>query len=129
MYLQKKLRKLSFGVILYIYTLYLFYPVQAQTYSNEEIIISGLGFSRFGVTIAPEESFLEHPDSQRWLRIIDRNLCWSGVFMVTDSRYKNCRTRIASQVDMKVLLKLERKYADSGALISKNLMITFADND
>ena len=126
---KKKLRKFSFVVIFYIYTLYLFYPVQAQTYSNEEIIISGLGFSRFGITIVPEDSFLEHPDSQRWLRIIDRNLCWSGVFMVKDSRYKNCRTRITSQVDMKVLLKLERRYADSGALISKNLMITFADND
>ncbi len=54
--------------------------VQAQTYSSEEIVISGLGFARFSVALVPEKSFTDHMDAKRWLRIIDRNLCWSGVF-------------------------------------------------
>ncbi len=123
------LRQLSFRFSLIIFALCFTTSLQAQTYSNEEIVISGLGFARFGVTMVPEESFTEHPDASRWLRILDRNLCWSGVFLVTDSRYKTCRTAGASQVDMKILLKLERRYAVTGALVSKHLMLTVADND
>ena len=103
--------------------------VQAQTYSSEEIVISGLGFARFGVTLVPEKSFSDHPDSRRWLRIIDRNLCWSGVFLVKKSQYKTCRTNGEDQLDMKILLKLERRFSDSGTLVSKHLMLTVADND
>jgi len=74
------------------------------TYSSEEIVISGLGFARFGVTLVPEKSFSDHPDSRRWLRIIDH-------------------------LDMKILLKLERRVSESGTLVSKHLMLTVADND
>ena len=123
------LRQLFVRFIFVIFPLCFTSSLQAQTYSNEEIVISGLGFTRFGVSLVPEQSFTEHPDARRWLRIIDRNLCWSGVFLVKDSRYKTCRTAGAAQVDMKILLKLERRYSDSGALVSKHLMLTVADND
>lgn len=123
------LGQLSFRFIFLIFSLCFTSSLHGQTYSKEEIVISGLGFARFGVTIVPEKSFVEHPDSRRWLRIIDRNLCWSGVFLVNGSRYKTCRTADTSQVDMKILLKLEKRYADSGALVSKHLMLTVADND
>ena len=103
--------------------------VQAQTYSSEEIVISGLGFARFSVALVPEKSFTDHMDAKRWLRIIDRNLCWSGVFLVTDSRYKTCRTEGGNQVDMKIMLKLKGTVTDNGDLVPKHLMLTVADND
>ena len=109
------LGQLSFRFIFLIFSLCFTSSLHGQTYSNEEIVISGLGFARFGVTIVPEKSFVEHPDSRRWLRIIDRNLCWSGVFLVNGSRYKTCRIADTSQIDMKILLKLEKRDADSGA--------------
>ena len=112
-----------------IFFLYFTTSVQAQTYSSEEIVISGLGFSRFSVTLVPEKSFSDHPDANRWLRIIDRNLCWSGVFLVTDSRYRICRTAGGNQVDMKIMLKLKHTVSDSSKLVSKYLMLTVADND
>ncbi|HIN47928.1 MAG TPA: hypothetical protein EYM80_06875 [Deltaproteobacteria bacterium] len=119
----------SFRFFLFFFFLCSTSSLQAQTYSNEEIVISGLGFARFAVTMVPEKSFSDHPDARRWLRIIDRNLCWSGVFLVTDSRYRTCRTASGDQVDMKILLKLERKVSDTGTLVSKHLMLTVADND
>ena len=103
--------------------------VQAQTYSSEEIVISGLGFARFSVALVPEKSFTDHVDAKRWLRIIDRNLCWSGVFLVTDSRYRTCRTAAGNQVDMKIMLKLKGQVTDNGDLVPKHLMLTVADND
>ena len=103
--------------------------VQAQTYSSEEIVISGLGFARFSVALVPEKSFTDHVDAKRWLRIIDRNLCWSGVFLVTDSRYRTCRTVAGNQVDMKIMLKLKGTVTDNGDLVPKHLMLTVADND
>ena len=103
--------------------------VQAQTYSSEEIVISGLGFARFSVTLVPEKSFSDHMDAKRWLRIIDRNLCWSGVFLVTESRYRTCRTAGVNQVDMKIILKLKGTVSETGNLVPKHLILTVADND
>ena len=103
--------------------------VKAQTYSSEEIVISGLGFARFSIALVPEKSFTDHMDAKRWLRIIDRNLCWSGVFLVTDSRYRTCRTVAGNQVDMKIMLKLKGTVTDNGDLVPKHLMLTVADND
>ena len=102
---------------------------RAQTYSTEEIVISGLGFARFSVTLIAEDSFSEHPAASRWLRIFDRNLCWSGVFMVSDSRYRNCRPTGGADVDMKIILKINQSKTNSGRLISKQLMLTVADNN
>ena len=102
---------------------------RAQTYSTEEIVISGLGFARFTVSLIAEDSFSENPAASRWLRIFDRNLCWSGVFMVTDSRYRSCRTTGGADVDMKIILKINQSKTNSGELISKQLMLTVADNN
>ena len=116
----------------YLIIFYFCFPfaLQAQTYSNEEIVISGLGFSRFAVRLVPEKSFSEHNDSRRWLRIIDRNLCWSGVFLVAASRYKTCRIAGVDQIDMKILLSIkEKSVADSTTSASKQIMLTVADND
>ena len=87
---------------------------RSQTYSTEEIVISGLGFARFSVSLIAEDSFSEHPAASRWLRIFDRNLCWSGVFMVTDSRYRSCRTTGGADVDMKIILKINQSKTSSG---------------
>jgi len=103
--------------------------VRAQTYSTEEIVISGLGFARFSVSLIAEDSFSEHPASSRWLRIFDRNLCWSGVFMVSGSRYRSCRTPDGSDVDMKFILKINQNKTKSEKLVSKQLLLTVADNN
>jgi TolB protein len=71
------------------------------------VVISGLGFARYTVTLEPDESYTYHPQSPRWTRLIDRNLCWSGVYVVRDSRYKACKTEQV-ETDMKVLLQVTR---------------------
>ena len=119
----------KFQIYFTIYFLCFSTLVKAQTYSSEEIVISGLGFARFSVALVPEKSFTDHMDAKRWLRIIDRNLCWSGVFLVSDSRYRTCRTAAGNQVDMKIMLKLKGTVTDNGDLVPKHLMLTVADND
>ena len=37
--------------------------LRAQTYSSEEIVISGLGFTRFAVALEPQPAFSEHPEA------------------------------------------------------------------
>ena len=123
-YMNKLLKKI-FPILLFFYLS----NVRAQTYSNEEIVISGLGFSRFVVTLVPDKSFSKNLESGRWLRIIDRNLCWSGVFLVTDSKYQTCRNKNKSNADMKILIKLENKISKNDSLGSKHLILTIADND
>ena len=66
-------QKLSFFLTLLI--IFVSSYARAQTYSTEEIVISGLGFARFSVSLIAEDSFSEHPAASRWLRIFDRNLC------------------------------------------------------
>ena len=82
-----------------------FSAAHAQTYSSEEIIISGIGFSRFTVQLEPDAAFAAHPEASRWLRIFDRNLCWSGVFRIQDSRYNACKAQ-GRTPDMKLLAQL-----------------------
>ena len=84
--------------------------LKGQTYSSEEIIISGLGFSRFSVGLEPQQAFSNHPESPRWERIIDRNLCRSGSFRITNSRYTSCKLKEDSRLDMKILLDLKEKH-------------------
>ena len=91
---------------LLVFTIFLSTQVRAQTYSTEEIVISGLGFARFSVILMADNSFSENPAASRWLRIFDRNLCWSGVFIVKGSRYSSCRTSDGADVDMKFILKI-----------------------
>ena len=89
----------------------------AQTYSSEEIVISGLGFTRFSVALEAQPAFAEHPEAPRWERIIDRNLCWSGSFKVLGSRYASCRLGEESRLDMKILLGVQ----------NQQLILTVAD--
>ena len=91
--------------------------LRAQTYSSEEIVISGLGFTRFAVALEPQPAFSGHPEAPRWERIIDRNLCWSGSFKVRDSRYASCRLGEGSRLDMKILLDVQ----------NQQLILTVAD--
>ena len=112
-----------------VFVIFVSSHVRAQTYSTEEIVISGLGFARFSVSMIAEDSFTENPAASRWLRIFDRNLCWSGVFMVSNSRYRSCRTKSVADVDMKFILNIKKNKKKSGKLISKKLMLTVADNN
>ena len=49
--------------------------------------------------------------------------------MVTDSRYRSCRTTGGADVDMKIILKINQSKTNSGKLISKQLMLIVADNN
>ena len=122
-------KKLYLKIFFLIIIVFSFSNLNAQTYSDEEIVISGLGFSRFVVTLVPDDSFSQNQDSGRWLRIIDRNLCWSGVFLVTDSKYQTCRNKNKSSSDMKILIKIENRTSKSDDKDSKHLILTIADND
>ena len=122
-------KKLYFKIFSLILLIFSFSNLEAQTYSDEEIVISGLGFSRFVVKLVPDASFSKNQDSGRWLRIIDRNLCWSGVFLVTDSKYQTCRSKNKSTPDMKILIKIENRTSKLDKKNSKHLILTIADND
>ena len=119
----------SLRLYLPVFIIFVSSYVRAQTYSTEEIVISGLGFARLSVSLISEDSFNEQPAASRWIRIFDRNLCWSGVFLVTDSRYRSCRTTSDANVDMKFILKINQNRSSSGKLISKKIMFTVADNN
>ena len=112
-----------------VFIIFLSSFARSQTYSTEEIVISGLGFARFSVSLIAEDSFSEQPAASRWIRIFDRNLCWSGVFLVKDSRYRSCRTTSGADVDMKFILSINQNRSSSGKLISKKIMFTVADNN
>ncbi len=98
-------------------------PLKAQTFSSEEIVISGLGFSRFSVAMKTEPDFKKHPESPRWLRVIDRNLCRSGVFRIIQSRYRACRLEDQARLDMKIFINLKAEED------RKTLVITVTDTE
>ena len=105
----------NWAVVIFVWAgIACFSIAHAQTYSSEEIIISGIGFSRFTVQLEPDAAFAAHPEAARWLRIFDRNLCWSGVFRIQDSRYNACKAQ-GHAPDMQLLAQLVK--TKGGALI------------
>ena len=95
--------------------------VWGQTRSPDEVVITGVKFSRFVLATQVFPSFLSHPKSKAWLHLIEKNLCWSGVFKLYRSQSKNCHTA-NDHLDMQ--LNIEFKKTGNPAL---KLTITDAD--
>ena len=80
-------RMIVFGFLCWIVPFF----ALGQTYSPDVVSIEGLKFSRFVLSVKTQANFSAHPKSKRWLLILEKNLCWSGVFKLFDSVNNYCR--------------------------------------
>jgi TolB protein len=74
----------------------------AQTYSTEEVVVSGIDFSRFAAELKTDENFDQFAASRRWERNIERNFCWSGVFTLRSSYYPYCQANRAPEMQIQL---------------------------
>ena len=74
---------------------------QAQTYSSEEVVVSGIDFTRFSAELRLDPK-LDETLAKRWSRNIERNFCWSGVFTLVESTYEYCQA--SRQPEMQIQL-------------------------
>lgn len=72
---------------------------------GDDIIIEGLGFSKLILALAPGEGFADDPHARRLGPLIEKNLCWSGLFKLTAGRTDHCAVEgTASRIDMRLEL-------------------------
>ena len=76
-------------------------PTLAQTYSSEEVIVSGIDFSRFSAELKVDPN-LDITLSKRWARNIERNFCWSGVFTLVNSTYDYCQANREAEMQIQL---------------------------
>lgn len=95
--------------------------VLGQTRSPDVVVIEGIKFSRFVLSTKAFTSFSTHPKSKRWLTLIEKNLCWSGVFKLYNSQDKYCNV---SRGHLDMQLHIEFKKTGNPAL-----KLTIADTD
>jgi len=95
--------------------------VWGQDNSEGDILISDINFSRFVLFMKPKISFLLHPKANRWLSIIEKNLCWSGAFKLYQPQNSYCRVN-TGRIDMQ--LELDIKKNDE----SQTLRLVVTDN-
>ena len=79
---------------------------------SQDILIEGLGFSKLILALDLKPDLAAHAPYRRLHGLLEKNLCWSGVFNLTDGKTRYCRLREApARIDMRLLLSLERKKA------------------
>ena len=76
-------------------------PTLAQTYSSEEVVVSGIDFSRFSAELKVDPN-LEITLAKRWARNIERNFCWSGVFTLVNSTYDYCQAKRDAEMQIQL---------------------------
>ncbi len=76
-------------------------PTLAQTYSSEEVIVSGIDFSRFSAKLKVDPD-LNITLAKRWARNIERNFCWSGVFTLNNSTYDYCKAKREAEMQIQL---------------------------
>ena len=76
-------------------------PTLAQTYSSEEVVVSGIDFSRFSAVLKVDPN-LDVTLSKRWARNIERNFCWSGVFTLVNSTYSYCQAKREAEMQIQL---------------------------
>ena len=87
-----------------------------------DVIPIEMHFSRFVLSIKTSPSFAAHPRAERWLKTIEKNLCWSGVFKLHESQNKYCHVS-GDRLDLQ--LNVEIKKAGESPM----LKLTVADTD
>jgi TolB protein len=76
---------------------------------SQDILIEGLGFSKLILVLELDPQLAAAPGYQPLASLLEKNLCWSGVFNLAGGRTRYCRINgTASRVDMRLALSLER---------------------
>ena len=76
-----------FGILCWITPFF----ASGQTYSPDVVSIEGLKFSRFVLSVKTLANFSAHSKATSWLYVLEKNLCWSGVFKLFESANNFCR--------------------------------------
>ncbi|MBF0280691.1 MAG: PD40 domain-containing protein [SAR324 cluster bacterium] len=96
--------------------------VRGQIRSTEVIEFDDPRFSRFVLSVKPFASFEDHPRSKGWLKVIEKNLCWSGVFKLHESQNKYCHVS-GNHLDLQLQMEIKK----AGEV--PTLLLTMADTE
>ncbi len=84
--------------------------VHAQTYSDDEITIRDMNFARFSIALEESESIKQNLQGYRYIAILKKNLCWSGVFVVySQQRGTYCSSKKSPDFTLQVGIDEEAK--------------------
>ena len=106
-------------------------PTLAQTYSSEEVVVSGIDFSRFSAELNVDPN-LDTTLAKRWARNIERNFCWSGVFTLVNSTYDYCLAKREAEMQIQLNQRengLEFAVADLQGNVLLGEMLPIKDNE
>ena len=74
----------------------------------QDIYIEGLGFSKLILQLELDEALGKFRANLRTQPVVEKNLCWSGVFNLTGNFSRYCRLKEKpSRIDMRLALSLE----------------------
>ncbi|MDH5752804.1 MAG: DPP IV N-terminal domain-containing protein [Deltaproteobacteria bacterium] len=83
-------------------------PPSASEDPTQDIFIEGLGFSKLILKIEPMEGLAENTSYQRIEGLLEKNLCWSGLFNLIRSNTRYCKLNSSPRrEDMRLVLSLE----------------------
>lgn len=75
---------------------------------EEDILIEGIGFAKLVVSLAPESALGKNPVFKYWWTLLEKNLCWSGVFNLRGGKTRYCGVKSRNnRTDMRLELKAE----------------------
>lgn len=76
---------------------------------SQDIIIDGLGFSKLILELGLEPALKKNPVYRKKLSaLLEKNLCWSGVFNLLGGNSPFCRIKsAASRIDMRLMLGIK----------------------
>jgi len=75
---------------------------------SQDILIEGIGFSKLNLVIEPGPDTPEQPARQGLERLLEKNLCWSGLFTLWGGTTRYCTASAAPErTDMKLNLSDE----------------------
>ena len=85
----------------------------------QDILIEGIGFAKLIIRLDAGENFSGHEAFERVNLLLEKNLCWSGVFNLTGGKTRFCPARSGhSRLDMRLELTVEKE----------NLSVRLVDN-
>ncbi len=71
--------------------------------ASQDIFIEGIGFSKLTVVLEPPQAEPQEPVFRNTLRLLEKNLCWSGLFNLAGGSTRFCALRGDPQrVDMRL---------------------------
>lgn len=79
---------------------------------SQDIIIQGVGFSKLMLAVEGAEGVPTHVSEhhRRLAPLVEKNLCWSGLFNLRGGRTDHCRpVRASNRVDMRLALTVEEE--------------------